>query len=489
MSKSLDDLKKASVLGGLFTIGARLCSVGIQISSTVILARLLEPEAFGLIAMVLVITQFAGLFKDMGLSSAAIQTKTLNEQQQSNLFWVNAGLGLFLTVLVSSLAPAVAWFYDSPELMAVTVVMSFKFFISSLGSQHDARLLREMRYVVRTIAEVSGALAGLAVSVLLALRGLSLWALVWGNLTLVSVHSVILLCWGWFPLKSPRARSGSKPLLKFGANVTGFEFVNYFHRNLDNLLIGRVWGADALGFYSRAYTLLMLPITSIRVPLQAVAFPALSRLQNEPDAYRVYFQRVLFILGLFTIPLASFAWLAAEPLIIFVLGANWSEVVPIFAILAVASIIQPVTGLRGVVLLSLGLGRKFLHWGILNAVLTSLAFLIGIRWGATGVARAYTIAIYLILQPSLHYVFHKTPLRPSDFWIGIWRPLASSMGALMIVTLAKFFVPINGGPLTNLFFLAFFYFGFFGVLYTTLPGGFRSVKWIYSLILSTLRRK
>ncbi|MCC5847518.1 MAG: lipopolysaccharide biosynthesis protein [Verrucomicrobia bacterium] len=466
----------------MYTLGSKLTVTLLQLVSTLVLARLLLPEDFGVVTMVLAITQFAGLFKDLGLSSAAIQSDTLTDQQQSNLFWINLTVGLVLTLLVAALAPAVAWFYRKPELVAVTLALSLKFFLTSLGTQHGAKLLRELRFGTKTLAEITGAAAGLFVAVALALQGFSYWALVWGNLTLAAVNSLVLLIGMPFPLLIPRAQSGTKKLLRFGAHVTGFEFVNYFHRNLDNLLIGRVWGADALGFYSRAYTLLMLPITSIRAPLNAVAFPALSRLQHDPENFRTYFRRVLTILGLFTIPMSTFAWLAAHPLILLALGPNWMDVVPIFSILAITSIIQPVAGLRGMVLMSLGQSRRYLQWGIINAIFISLAFLVGIRWGPVGIARAYAVSTYLILQPSLHYVFHKTPLRPRDFWIGIWRPLAASAGAAAAVILLKHFLPLSDNLLYHLLVLLVSFFGTFGILFTLIPGGIAEIKWWMRLV-------
>jgi PST family polysaccharide transporter len=481
------DLKRKSVRGGSVTLIFQGISIAIQLTGTVILARLLSPADYGILAMVMAVTSFAGLFRDLGLSSAAIQKKDLTRAQQSNLFWLNVAMGTLLTILVAAGSPLVVWFYGKPELLWVTIALSGSFLIGSFGSQHGAMLVRNMQFGRQAVAGISGALVGLAVSVTLALQGWSYWALVWGNLSGAVVTTILLLVLspfrpGWFTMGS-----GIRDMLKFGANVTAFDFINYFHRNLDNVLIGKFVGAGALGFYSRAYSLLMLPINSLRGPINAVGFPALSRLQDQPAAYRDYYRKVTHILALASMPFTAFLFVSAKEIIHLLLGPAWGGIMPIFAILALVAFVQPVLTLWGMVVLSRGMGRRYVHLGIFNTVCSAIGFVAGLPWGAVGVATGYAIVTYVTAIPILTWAFHGTPLRLRDFFAGTARPFAASvLAAGTCIAFSKQWIDL--GIVTQLAVSA----SVFGVLYLlvlrALPGGRGDFRLICSILPPLIRR-
>jgi PST family polysaccharide transporter len=482
-STSFRDLKRKSVRGGLVTIGGQGVSIAIQLASTVILARLLSPQDYGIIAMVMAVTAFAGVFRDLGLSSAAIQKKDLTLDQQSNLFWLNVAMGALLTTLVSAASPLVAWFYGKPELLWVTVALSFSFLIGSFGSQHAALLVRNMQFGRNAIPVVAGGLASLAVSVALALQGWSYWSLVWGNLAGGVVTTGLLFLLSGFRPSTVKRGVGMREMIGFGANVTGFELVNYFHRNLDNVLIGKFWGAEALGLYSRAYQLLMFPITAIRGPINAVAFPAMSRLQDQPNAFRAYYRRVTQLLAFVSMPLTAFLFVASAPIVEMLLGREWLGVSPLFSLLALTAFIQPVAGLRGMVLLSSGQSKRYMHWGILNAVCVSIGFVIGVKWGGAGVAVAYAIVTYAILYPSLLIAFKNTPLCPKDFFVPIFVPVISSVAAVLITRefaradwISELLLVLRIVFLSGIFFTSYL------ICTMLLPGGWRDLRRTVALL-------
>jgi len=405
-------------------------SVVIQIASTVILSRLLSPDDYGVMAMVMAVTGFAGLFRDLGLSAASIQKGDLSHSQMSNLFWLNVGMGTLLTAALAAASPLVAWFYGEPELVSLTLLLSSTFLISSLGTQHGALMQREMLFGRRAVTGIIGSLVGLAISVILALRGERYWALAWGSIVASLVTTALLFALSSFRPGLWTKGAGIRSMMKFGANVTAFDFVNYFHRNLDNILIGKFWGPIQLGLYSRAYALLMFPINAIRGPINAVAFPAMSRLQNQPEAYRAYYRRVTQLLAFISMPLTAFLFVASEPIIELLLGKNWGEVSPIFSILAMIAFIQPVWSLWGMVLLSRGMGRRYLQLGALNAICTTVGFAAGLSWGAVGVAKGYAIMTYASAFPILWLAFRGTPVRVTDFLTSVRIPcIASVFGA------------------------------------------------------------
>ncbi|MBU6409997.1 MAG: lipopolysaccharide biosynthesis protein, partial [Verrucomicrobia bacterium] len=405
------DLKKRSVRSGAVTIGSQAAQFVLQTGATAVLARLLVPRDFGIVAMALSFTAFAQVFKDMGLSSASIQRKELTHAQVSALFWINVLAGAALTVVLAATAPLMVWFFHRPEVLWVTVALSTTFVIGSLGIQHTALLNRDMRFRDLAVIRVASLAAGLLCAIGAAFIGLRYWALVCNALVNPLVSVIMLWSYSkWRPTRPARAH-GVRALFRFGANVTGFNLTNYFSRNLDAVLIGRVWGAGPLGLYTRAYALLMLPISNLRNPLNAVAYPALSHLQDQPERFRAYIRRYIAVLGFASMPIAAFLFVCSDNVIDILLGSRWIGASAIFRLLAVAAFIQPVVSIRGLVLMSTGQGRRFFWWGIWNAASLSAAFGIGVAWGPKGVALAYSIAYYVILYPSLWFAFKGTPVR------------------------------------------------------------------------------
>jgi PST family polysaccharide transporter len=431
---SIADIKRSSARGGVVTILAQGAGLVIQLTSTIVLARLLLPSEYGIIAMVAAITAFAGLFRDLGLSASTIQRKQINEKQLSTLYWINVGVGAILTVVTAAMAPLVAWFYNRPELTAVTVALSFGFLIGSFGTQPGALLNRNMEFGRLATANLAGALLTVVVSIALALRGQGYWSLVIGSLGGALVTSVLLnLLSGWRP-GLPTRGTGLRATLAYGANITAFDFVSYFHRNLDNILIGRVWGADALGLYSRAYALLMFPIQNVRAPINAVAFPAMSRLQDRPEELRAYYLSTTRLIAFVSMPLTAFLFVTSNPIIRITLGEEWVRAASIFSYLAVAAFIQPAAGLAGSLLLSQGHSRRYFACGFFNTVVLSVAFVAGLPWGPEGVALAYAIGNYIILYPWLREAFKGSAVNFGAFAAACaWPALVSVMATAVVI--------------------------------------------------------
>jgi polysaccharide transporter, PST family len=431
------DLATKSVRGGMATMVSQVLLFVIQVGGTAVLARLLTPGDYGLVGMVTVVMAFAMMFRTFGLSPATIQRASISRDQVNLLFWVNFGVSTLLTCCVLAASPLVARFYGQPVLGPVTALLSASFLLSGLTIQHDALLRRHMRLGGLSVAKVMSELARLVASVILALMGFGLWALVWGSLAAAFALSLFtfLLC-PWVPGR-PKRGVGVRSMIKFGANVTGFEFMNYFSRNLDNILIGRFVGVDALGYYSRAYSLFMLPITQIRGPILQIAMPGLSALSGDASRYAIYYHRMTDILATLVMPLTALVFVEADFLVRVFLGPQWGEVVPIFRVLALSGLMQGVTSTRGVVMLSTGRSDKYLRFGMAWAILVSIAFIAGLRWGAIGVATAYVTAEWLMLIPSLYYCFAGTPVSVGRFLRTLIVPGALALVAAGMSYLAR----------------------------------------------------
>jgi len=427
------DLRGRSVRGGALTVFAQASRLVLGIGATAVLARILTPRDFGLLAMVAGFTNFVASFKDMGLAMATVQRKDINHDQVSTLFWVNVAFGVVITLVTAALAPVVAWFYGEPDLNQITLLLVVAFTFGGLTVQHQALLRRQMKFAALAAVQIGSSTVGVVAGIVSALLGAGYWALVVMQLAshLANAIGVWLFC-GWRPGRPVRG-SGVRSMLAFGGNLTAANLLNYLVRNLDNVLIGWRWGADALGFYAKAYQLLLLPIRQFNAPLTSVAIPALSRLQDRPGQFRSYYQRGIQLLVTVGMPIVVFTFVAADEVVLLILGKQWTQAVPIFRILAPAAFVGTFNVATGWVYVSLGQTRRQLQWGGIGAFVTVSGFVIGLRWGPIGVAAATSIAVCVLRIPGILFCFKGTSLRLRDLFEAIWQPAVASTAAGLIL--------------------------------------------------------
>ncbi len=464
------DLKGRSVRGGAITVFSQGCKFVLQTGSTVVLARLLTPDDFGLIAMVTAVTGFAMMFSRLGLSDATIQKAEINHDQISTLFWINVGLCVLVASTVIALAPAVAWFYHDQRLIPVTMALGTTFIFGGLTVQHQALLQRHMRFFAIGVVEVVSMVVGVAAAIISGVLGAGYWSLVIMYVAMAATAAVgMWTALPWLPGR-PRRRSGVREMLGFGGNITGFNIVNYFSRNADNILIGKFVGSAALGFYSKAYGLLMMPIRQIRSPLVSVGLPGLSRLQGEAKRYKNYYLKMLQLLAFVTVPMAMFLGAYSHQVIMLVLGPQWGQAAPIFSILALAAVIQPAASTTGMIMISAGRADRYFRLGVFTSIAYVISFVAGLPGGPKGVALGYTIANYLLLIPSLAYAFRGTPVRVKDFFASIILPCAAALAMVLASRVVFYFCA--GIPNWSALLICFFAGGLiYPAAYFVLPGG------------------
>lgn len=423
------DLKGRSVRGGAVTMAAQASKFILQMGSTVVLARLLVPEDYGLIGMVTVIINFAGLFKDLGLSTATIQKAEINHKQVSTLFWINFAISCATALVVAALSPVVAWFYKEPRLTGITLVLASNFIFGGLTVQHQALLRRQMSFTSLAKIEIISILFGVLIGIIFAWYGAGYWSLVFMQLAMAIANAVgVWVACGWRP-GAPLRRSGIRSMLAFGGNLTGFNIVNYFSRNLDNVLIGQFRGPQELGLYAQAYKLVLLPIQQINTPIRSVALPALSSLQNEPQKYSKFYYKVILSISTLGMPMFGFLLASADKVILTLLGKQWLGAVPIFQFLMPATFNATIGIGMGLVYQSLGMVDRQLRWGIVSSIVNVILFVIGVRWGAIGVAAAYGLSRPIFLVAGFTYCFKGTPLRLTELAKTLFQPAFASFGA------------------------------------------------------------
>ncbi len=483
----LTDLGGRTARGGAVTLIAQGFKFFFSIAVTMVLGRLLLPQDYGLIGMVGVLIGFVSLFKDMGLAAATVQQPTINDRQVSTLFWINVLLSVALAVGAATMAPVVAWFYGEPKLKWITVAYASGFVISGLAVQHEALIRRQMRFGTLSTIEILSLLASAVTAIFWAWYGLGYWALVLSQLAaaLVTTTAIWLTC-GWRP-GPPGRHTGVKEMLRFGGNFTGFSIVNFFARNLDSLLIGRFWGPRQLGLYTRAYQLLLLPIDQINSPVSAVAVPALSRLTGEPARYRQAYLRILSKVAIVTMPGMALMIGTADWMVRIVLGPQWTEVSRIFVLLGLVGMIQPICNSTGWLFITQNRTNDMFRLSLVTGTATILAIIVGLPWGAVGVATSYA-AIGLCSAPFLFwFVGRKGPVAPSDFYRTFLAPLFASACGFIVVILFRRLSHINN-PLIGLTLAFIICMATTLVVLWLIPAGRRAIQ-DFIPMLSMLRRK
>ncbi len=427
----LGDLKGRSVRGGAVTLTSQGIKFFLQLGSTMVLARLLTPGDFGLIAMVTAVTGFVAMFKDAGLSMATVQRKDITHEQVSTLFWINMGLSALVMLVIAALAPAIAYFYSEPRLVWITLALAGTMLFGGLTVQHQALLRRQMRFKALAIIEVVTMAFGIAAAISMALLDFGYWSLVGMAAGSSLANSVLVwaLC-DWRPGLA-RRNCGAGSMLRFGGGLTGFNFLNYFTRNADNLIIGFAMGSGPLGIYSKAYNLLMLPIRQINAPVGSVMLPALSRLQDNPTRYRRAYLQAISAIAMVGMPVVVVAFVLADEAVAILLGPGWEQASSVFRWLAPAAFFGTLNVAPGWLCVSLGRADIQLKWAVISAPITVLAFIIGVQFGIEGVAAAFSASWCLA-----HYVFvamscKDSPVRQRDIALAIRPQVLSSLTATL----------------------------------------------------------
>lgn len=430
------ELGSVAARGAATMLVAQVARVGIQMLSIVVLARLLTPADYGLVAMSMVIISFADIFRDFGFSAAAVQARTLSDGQRANLFWANTSIGIALSVAVAMCGPLVAAMFHEPRLQDLVAFMGVTFALNGAATQYRASLTRSMRFGAVAWTDVLGQGAGLAVGVVLALAGWSYWALAMMQIagaTVVLLAMVLLA--GWLP-GLPRRGEDMGDLLKFGTFLVGSQLVTYASNNIDSLVLGRRFGAETVGIYDRPYRLLMLPLAQIRAPSTSVALPVLARLQDDDRRFGAFLLRGQVALGYALVVPLGFVAGAAAPVVAVFLGAQWTSSAPILALLAVAGGLRTLAFVGYWVYLSRGLTGSLMAFSTVSALVKIVLVVVGATWGVLGVAGAVALSPAIMWGVSIWWLSTITVIPRRGLLIGGMRIaiVASFVAAIAWVT-------------------------------------------------------
>ncbi len=419
--------------GAAVTLASQSLRIVLQLASIAVLARLLTPRDYGLVAMVVAVVGVGEIFRDLGLSTAAVQSPSLTKAQRDNLFWASTALGLVLLVVVLLSGPAIAAFYGHPELVGISQALSLIFVLNGAATQYRAGLNRRLQFGRLAVIDITAQVLGLACGLFLAYTGSGYWALVAQQLVQGGVALALVIVAGrWMPGR-PRRGVGMRPFFSFGLNVVGGQVINYAGRNTDALVIGHRFGAADLGTYNRAFQLLMVPLGQVRQPSTSVALPVLAKLQDEDRRYGEYLVRGQLAFGYTLVVGLAVAAGAARPVVALFLGDQWAGVVPLIRALAFAGMFETLAYVGFWVYLSRGLTRQLLRYSIVSSLLKASFVLIGSHWGVLGVAVGFAVGPSLDWPISLWWLSRCTRLPMRRLIVGALRPAAVAVigGALV----------------------------------------------------------
>lgn len=440
------ELRRLAVRGGAATISASAVSLGVQVVSTVVLARLLMPADFGVVAMVTTFVMFLMGVGANGCNEAILQRDKMDHSLASNLFWINGAVGLVLTVAFAACGSLLARFYHNPLVPRVAIAMSPGILIAGFSVVPVALLKRAMRFASVSANDVFARTANTAISILLALRGWGYWALVVG--VVVQALSTAIGVWWlcrWLPGR-PRMGVGTRETLKFAGHVYGTFNANYFTRNFDNLLVGWRFNAVALGFYKRAYDLFALSASQLTAPLNNVALAALSRVKNDPPRFRRHLASSLEMIALVGMAVGGDLTLVGKDVVRLVLGPKWAESGQIFTLFGPGIGVMLLYSTIGWIHVSIGKPERWFRWTLIESTATALMFIVALPWGPAGIAVAWSVSFWILLIPAFWYAGRPIGFGTSQLIGAAWKYAVASLAAGWISAATLGRVVLAGRP-------------------------------------------
>ena len=436
----LGGLGSTAARGALVMLTGQGMRVLLQFASIVVLARLLTPHDYGLIAIVVMIIGVGEIFRDFGLSSAAVRAPELTRDQSTNLFWINSGIGLVLGAALFAMASPLAAAFGQQEVLGIARAMAIIFVLNGLTTQFRALLVRALRFRWLASVDVLAAAIALAVAIIGALLGWGYWALVAQQIT----QALILLAGAVLGARVlpglPRRDVSVRSFVRFGGNLVLSQVVNYATNNVDTAVVGFAHGATSLGLYNRAYQLVVTPLSQVQAPVTSVALPVLSKIQEDQKRFSAYLVRGQLALG-YPISLGlGLVAVAAEPITELVLGEQWLAAVPLLQLFAIACVARNLAFVGYWVYVVRGLSGSLFRYSLVTGAIRVLCVVVGAQWGVVGVAAGLAIAPWIAWPLSLLWLSRVTAVPTRSLYTGALRiisvsALASGTGALANVAL------------------------------------------------------
>ena len=420
-----------SVQSGIFAIASRGIGAFVQIGSTIILARLLSPEDFGLVSMVAAFTGFIPMLSDLGTRDAAVQRPTITENEVSALFWLTVAIGTALGLLLALAGPFIADYYHEPRLRDIALASAVGFVVSAASCQHFALLRRAMQFKAIASIEVGSNLLSSLVAIAMAIYGAGYWALVAKPVLLAAFTLIgVGTSCRWMP-GVPKVTQGVRDMVKFGMHITGFTMTDYVGRAVDRIAIGKRSGAAPLGYYQQSVFVYENVLGLLALSLHPVAVAGLSKLTDNMVEFKRAWTKAVATLAFFAMPAFGLLAVTSEDVVTLILGEKWRFSAALVAIMSLRGIPHCVERTLGWLHVPAGRGDRWMRWGLISTGVQVIALFCGLPFGVKGVVIAYVIVTYLLCVPAIAYAGHPLGIGAADVVKAIRAPFIGTV--LMVI--------------------------------------------------------
>lgn len=432
--------------GAATTAAGQAAKFALQITSVIVLAHLLSPTDFGLVAMVIAVTAIGEVLRDFGLSSAAIQATAISARQRSNLFWLNLLIGGLLTCVCLVAAPLVADLYSRSEVVPIMQALAGTFLLSGASTQFRAHLIRNLRFTSVMTAEVLSMVLAIATGIILAVAGAGYWSIVAQQLVQAAVLLLMVAAAArWIP-GPPTRHAGMRELINFGWNLMGAQLLQYLSRNVGSIVVGAQFGAAQLGYYNRASQLITNSLNQINVPASTVALPVLSRLNGQKDRWSLYILRGQELMLAAVIPIFAYCAAFSHELVPAALGTQWTGSITIFRFLAIAALFQAASYATYWVFVSTGNTKALLNYSLATRIIAVGLIVCAGFFSADAVALAYAAGTMCFWPMGLLWVRRVAQAPSRKMAVSGIKTIVIYGGAACIAATAAWYLGLRGWP-------------------------------------------
>lgn len=423
-------IKKAAFINA----ASRYSTIVLNLVFSAVLARLLTPEDYGIVAVTAVFTTFFTLFADMGIGAGVIQNKELAQDDISSIYTFTVRISFVLALAFMAFSVPMAWFYKDRVYVPVGMLLAVSLFFSAMNMVPNALLLKEKRFVAVGIRTVVACILSGGVGILFALLGFKYYALVLQNI----FNAVFIFIWNYVSTRPRVVRKICKEsvgkIRSYSSFLFAFNIINYFSRNSDNLLISKFMGTASLGYYDKAYKLMCYPTQNLTHVITPVLHPILSEHQNDRNYIYEKYLRIMKLLSLCGIFIMTFCFFASDEIIRIIFGERWIPAIPCFKYMSISIWAQMITSSSGSIFQSLGDSRRMFISGTLNAALTVAAIVLGVAEG-----RIEAVARNVGIVYNFHFISTYIILVHFSFGMSCWKFLMSFLpdfGVLLFCVIA-----------------------------------------------------
>lgn len=421
---------------------SKYMAIAIQLVITAVLARLISPSQFGLLAIVTVFSTFFLMFSDMGIGIAVVQFRDLAKKDLGSLFGFSIIVATGLTLLFCAASIPISVFYGDNELISLCCASSLALFFSTLNMVPNGVMLREKRFLSIGLRLVFATVVSGIIGIVLALRDFQCYALV----VQIDVQAFIVFAWN---LASShlgdinfRFVSVLKRIFSYSAYQFGFSLINYFARNLDNLIIGKAFGEAALGFYDKAYKLTTYPLSAVSGIAGSVIQPFMAEHQSDPDRIFQCWKKVWKLLSLIAVPVAAIFISAPAQVIEIMYGPGWDSAIPLFFALSFSVYFQMINNTSGAFFQSLGRTDLMFRCGLVTTLMAIVGLIIGLIVGdISAVAISISVCYCLNIVPVAYYLVKRGFEKPFSSLLFLFPEISVGIVAILICSLISTMFP------------------------------------------------